>query len=93
METGKNHLQLANNIPPILGEKQKYFSHNTVSYSSINQNNNYPKEIGQHESFPFNIMNIFRHIQRNKYANEESSLNKVLTEDLEESNTELMIKK
>lgn len=82
-------------MPKILsGNKQKYFSHNTTLYSSINGTNTYlTDEIVPRESFPFGIFNLFRHIQRNKFKGDENDLAKVFTEDLEASNTEIMIKK
>lgn len=94
MEGGKGKSHLASNMPKILvGSKQKYFSQNSISYSSINGTTDFSNELVPRESFPYGIFNMFRNIQRNKCKNDIDSLTQVFTEDLEASNTELMIKK
>ncbi|GLV32944.1 hypothetical protein CBL_08994 [Carabus blaptoides fortunei] len=78
-----------NNVPQVLAQnKQKYFYHG-VTYSSINN----PDELAnQADTFSFNILSIFRNIQRNKYSESTSDLNKVLTDNLDDSHTDTMHK-
>lgn len=74
-----------------MGNKQKYFNQNSIQYSSINQNGDFQDEVVPNDSFPFGILNLFRHIQRNKCKDDESDLTKGFEDDFE-VNTDMIDK-
>lgn len=80
--------ELPTNMMPhiIMDQKQKYFLHG-VKYSSINSSD----EVNDH--FSYNILSIFRNIQKNKFPNNNDDMAKMLPDTLEDSHTDSMHKK
>lgn len=79
-----------NNIPQVLAQNKQRYLYHGVTYSSINN----PDELtNAADTFSFNILSIFKNIQRNKYSDSTSDINRVLGDNLEDSHTDSMHKK